>query len=138
MTAFYSLLPWIVQATVKGSVAIAIMAAAHALIGRRLRARWWCVLWLVALVRFVAPSTPATGWSLFNLLPAHPAIELQLRAPAATMVFDAIRQRITVPWWIAGWKWLVAVWFAGFAIIVGRMAVSTIRMRSLVARARNG
>jgi bla regulator protein blaR1 len=138
MTAFYSLLPWIVQATAKGSVAIAIMAAAHALIGRRLRARWWCVLWLLALVRLVAPAAPATGWSLFNFLPPHPAIELQLRAPAATMVFDAIRRRIAVPWWIAGWKWLVAAWFAGFAVILGRMAAATIRMRSLVARALDG
>src|SRR5258706_8334476 len=100
MTAFYSLLPWIVQATVKGSVAIAIMAAAHALIGRRLRARWWCVLWLVALVRLVAPSTPPTGWGLFNPLPAHPPIEPQLLAPAATIAFDTIRHRVTVPSWV--------------------------------------
>jgi beta-lactamase regulating signal transducer with metallopeptidase domain len=135
MIAFYSLLPRIVQATAKGSVAIAIMAVAYAVIGRRLPARWWCVLWLLALVRLVAPTAPTTGWSLFNLIPPHPAIELQLRAPAASMVFDAISQRIAVPWWIAGWKLLVAAWFGGFAIILGRMAVSTIRMRSLVVRA---
>jgi beta-lactamase regulating signal transducer with metallopeptidase domain len=136
MSAFYSLLPWIVQATIKGSVTIAIMAAAHALVGRRLRARWWCVLWLIALVRLAAPTAPAVGWSLFNFLPPHPAIEWQLRAPAATIVFDAVRQRTAVPWWIAGWKWLVPAWFAGFAVILGRMAVSTIRMRALVMRAR--
>lgn len=136
MIAFYSLLPWIVQATTKGSVAIAIMALAHALIGRRLRARWWCVLWLMALIRLVAPTAPAAVWSLFNFLPPHPAIEWQLRAPAATIVFDAVRQRAAVPWWIAGWKWLVPAWFGGFAIILGRMTVSTIRMRALVMRAR--
>jgi beta-lactamase regulating signal transducer with metallopeptidase domain len=136
MTAFYSLLPWIVQATIKGSVAIAIMAAAHALIGRRLRARWWCVLWLIALIRLAAPTAPAAGWSLFNFIPPHPAIEWQLRAQAATIVFDAAGQRAAVPWWIAAWKWLVPAWFAGFAIILGRMTVSTIRMRALVMRAR--
>jgi beta-lactamase regulating signal transducer with metallopeptidase domain len=135
MIAFYSLLPRIVQATAKGSVAIAIMAVAYAVIGRRLPARWWCVLWLLALVRLVAPTAPTTGWSLFNLIPPHPAIELQLRAPAASMVFDAISQRVAVQWWIAGWKLLVAAWFGGFAIILGRMAVSTIRMRALVVRA---
>jgi len=137
MTAF-ALLPWLAQATAKGSVAIVIMTAAHALIGRRLRARWWCALWLVALVRLVAPTTPAMGWSLFNFIPPHPAIELQLRAPAATMVFDAVRRRIVVPWWIAGWKWLVAAWFAGFAIILVRMAAATLRVRALVARALDG
>src|SRR5205823_4868846 len=42
---------------------------------------------------------------------------------------------IAVPWWIAGWKWLVAAWLAGFAIILSRMTVSTIRMHSLVSRA---
>src|SRR5207248_5119162 len=135
MMAFYSLLLWIVQATTKGSVTIAIMAAAQALIGRRLRARWWCALWLIALIRLVAPTAPSNGWSLFNFLPPHPAIELQLRAPAASIVFDAIDQRIAVPWWIAGWKWLVAAWLAGFAIILSRMTVSTIRMHSLVSRA---
>ena len=75
MMAFYSLLPWVVQATAKGSVAIAIMAAAHALIGRRLRARWWCVLWLIALVRLVAPTAPAAGWRVTRSTPttAHSA-----------------------------------------------------------------
>jgi bla regulator protein BlaR1 len=111
------------------------MAAAHALIGRRLRARWWCALWLVALIRLVAPTAPAAGWSLFNFLPPHPAIELQLRAPAGSMVFDVIRQRIAVPWWIAAWKFLVLAWFGGVAIILGRMIVSTTRMHSLVVRA---
>src|SRR5258708_18501563 len=99
MSALYSLLLWIVQATTKGSVAIAIMAAAQALIGRRLRARWWCVLWLITLVRLVVPTAPSNGWSLFNFLPAHPAIELQLRAPAASIVFDAIGRRVAGPWW---------------------------------------
>jgi bla regulator protein BlaR1 len=135
MSAVYLLLLWIVQATTKGSVAIAIMAIAQALIGHRLRARWWCALWLIALIRLVVPTAPSTGWSLFNFLPPHPAIELQLRAPAAAIVFDAIGRTVAVPWWIAGWKWLIAAWFAGFAIIVTRMTVSTIRMRSLVARA---
>jgi beta-lactamase regulating signal transducer with metallopeptidase domain len=138
MIALYSLLPWIVQATTKGSIAILIMAAAHALVGRRLHARWWCALWLVALIRLIAPAAPTAGWSLFNLIPPHPAIELQLRAQRASIVFDAIAQRILVPWWIAGWKWLVLAWFGGFTIMFSRMTVSTIRMHSLVVRALAG
>jgi bla regulator protein BlaR1 len=126
MTALFPLLPWIVQATIKGSIAIIVMTAAYALIGRRLRARWWCALWLLALVRLAAPTAPGTEWSLFNFVPLHPGIELQLRGPAA---------QLAVPWWIVAWKWLVLVWFAGFAILVCRMIIATVRVRSIVRRA---
>lgn len=135
MTAFYALLPALVQATIKGSVAIAIVAAAQALAGRRLRARWWCALWLLALARLIAPTTPVSAWSLFNWLPPHPAIELQLRGPAAAIAFDATSQTIALPWWIATWKWLLGAWFLGFAIVVTRMIVATVRMHLVVRRA---
>ncbi|HLJ74401.1 MAG TPA: M56 family metallopeptidase [Thermoanaerobaculia bacterium] len=117
-------LPLIAQATAKGSLAIVLIGIAHVLIGRRLPARWWCALWLLALVRLVAPVTLPWSWSLYNFVPIHPGIELQLRASA-----------FAVPLWIGAWKWLVAVWACGFLFVTARIIVASARTQLLVWRA---
>jgi bla regulator protein BlaR1 len=125
MISFFPLVPWLVQATAKGSVAIALMGVAYVLIGRRVRAQWWYALWAVIVLRLIVPVAPSSTWSVFNFVPPHPGIELQLRG---TPSFE-------IPWWIAAWKLLVLMWLSGFLFIAARSLVATIRMQSLVRRA---
>src|SRR5207302_387643 len=136
--ALFAVVTWLVQATVKGSVAIVLIAVAYVVIGRRVPARWWYALWLVVVLRLVVPIAPSSPWSLFNLVPMRPGLQLQLRGAAAQMLFDLAPGGlpfIGVPWWIASWRWLAVVWLAGFTVMLLRVFFATIRMQSLVLRA---
>ncbi|HEX7139028.1 MAG TPA: M56 family metallopeptidase [Vicinamibacterales bacterium] len=128
--SLFAFVSWLVQTTAKGSVAIAVIAAAYALIGRRVRARWWHALWLLILLRLVVPVGPASAWSIFNLIPPHQGIEWQLRGPSAQLLFP-----IEIPWWVAAWKWIALVWLCGFVVVAARAVVATMRARSAVQRA---
>ncbi len=134
----FTVVTWLVQATVKGSAAIVLIAAAYVVIGRRVPARWWYALWLVVVLRLVVPIAPSSPWSLFNLVPMRPGLRLQLRGAAGQMLFDSAPGGlpfIGVPWWIASWRWLALVWLAGFTVMLLRVFFATIRMQSLVLRA---
>jgi bla regulator protein BlaR1 len=136
--ALFSVVTWLVQATVKGSAAIVLIGAAYLLVGRRIQARWWYALWLVVALRLVIPIAPSSPWSLFNLVPMHPGLQWQLRGSAGQMLFDAAPgalPSIGVPWWIADWKWLALVWLSGFTVMLLRVFLATVRMQSLVLRA---
>jgi len=135
MSFLFLLVSWLVQATAKSAIIVAVATAAYFAIGRRVSARWWCVMWLLVLLRVAIPIAPASSWSIFRLVPIHPGIDWQLRGPAAPMMFDAFRATLRVPWWIAQWKSIVAVWLFGFAIVTIRALIATARMQSLVFRA---
>lgn len=78
-------------------------------------------LWLLPLVLMLAPllprgAVPAVGWTL-------PAV---LVTPDATLAATAPQAAH------AAWGWLVAVWWAGVAIGLARLAVQYLRLRRAV------
>src|SRR5258708_9444410 len=86
MTAVPTLLTvlgWLVDVTMKGSVAILLIASAQRLIGRGVAARWRHAVWLVVLLRLVVPIVPSSSWSIFNLLPVHDGPSLRIPAALA-------------------------------------------------------
>jgi beta-lactamase regulating signal transducer with metallopeptidase domain len=144
-TTIFPLVAWLLQATAKGSVAILLVAIAQLLIGRRARARWRHALWLIVVLRLVVPVAPASAWSIFNVFPVHPAMQLQLRGEPGQIVFQPARAaasmnavpKIDVPWWIAGWRWIAAIWVAGVIVLAVRALFATAKMRRIVKRAGN-
>jgi beta-lactamase regulating signal transducer with metallopeptidase domain len=142
-TTIFPLVAWLLQATAKGSVAILLVAVAQQLIGRRVRARWRHALWLIVVLRLVVPVAPASAWSIFNVFPPHSGMQLQLRGEPGQMVFQAppaeasmnAVPKIDVPWWIAGWRWIAAIWIAGVILIAVRALLATAKMRRIVKRA---
>lgn len=60
-------LRWLVDASLKGSVVIGLVLGMQALVGNRFPARWREGLWLLVLLRLVAPPLPGSDLSLFNL-----------------------------------------------------------------------
>ncbi|HYM60523.1 MAG TPA: M56 family metallopeptidase [Thermoanaerobaculia bacterium] len=141
--SIFTFVAWVFQATAKGSVAILLIAVAERLIGRRLRARWRYALWLVIVLRLVVPVAPSSTWSVFNLVPAHPGIQWQLRGAPGQIVFQpqagagsaSALPMIDVPWWIAGWKWVTAVWICGIVALAARALIGAARMQWVVKRA---
>lgn len=128
----FALLRSLLQASVKGSVAIVLIAIVDRLIGRRVRASWRYALWLAVLVRLFVPIAPQTAWSIFNLVPAHPGIESMLRGRAGAIVLQS--GSIVVPWWIETWRWIAAIWFLGALVVASRAVIATARMHAIVRR----
>lgn len=60
-------LRWLVDASWKGSVVIGLVLGVQALLRTRFPARWTDGLWLLVLLRLVAPPLPDSDVSLFNL-----------------------------------------------------------------------
>ena len=78
-------------------------------------------LWLLPLVLMLAPllprgAVPAAGWNLPAML-VTPGATLAMTAPQAAH---------------EAWGWLVAVWLAGVAIGLARLAVQYLRLRRAV------
>src|SRR5262245_11420618 len=48
-------------------------------LGKRVPARWQCLMWTLVFVRLVTPSLPETSWSVFNWVPV-----LRLEQPTVT------------------------------------------------------
>jgi beta-lactamase regulating signal transducer with metallopeptidase domain len=139
----FTLLGWLVDATLKGSVAILLIAVVQRLVGRRLDARWRHAVWLVVFLRLIVPIAPSSSWSIFNLLPAHPSPSLQ----AGTLVHAALTpsiaespsramQLLHAPMWIIGWRWIAAFWISGIIALAGRALIATLRIDLAVRRAR--
>ena len=140
--SLFALVGWTLQATAKGSVTILLIALAQRLIGRHISARWRYALWLVIVLRLVVPVAPSSAWSVFNLVPPHPGIQLQLRGDAGQIVFQpqpagfAEIPLIHIPWWIAEWRWIAAVWICGAIAFAARALIATARVHWMVRRAR--
>src|SRR4029077_10289768 len=132
----FTLVGWLVQATARGTVAILLIAAAERLIGSQLRARWRYALWLILIWRLVVPIAPSSTWGVFNLVPAHPGIQLLLRGtPGQIVLSDGALPVINVPWWIADWKWIATICICEISALAVRALIVRERIHSIMRRA---
>lgn len=137
-----SVLQWLVDSTMKGSVVILLVAAMQILIGRRLDARWRHALWLLVVLRLAMPVAPSSSWSIFNLFPAAAPEVPQMRVMATsdnTLAFAVSRSPELLRWRVPAWpalRWLIALWLIGVTIALLRVAVASIRVHRAVRRAR--
>lgn len=124
---------WLVAATWKGSLLLAIALAVHVLLRDRIPARWRHALLLVAMLRLLLPVAPAAPFSIFNLtsavsepselrvtpreFPLVVAGERVEQAPApADKEFPAIPALLTL-------------WGVGAAAVVARVVYHSMRLR---------
>ena len=138
------LLSWLVQATIKGSIVILLVAMLQRLMAGRVDARWRHALWLIVLVRLMVPMAPSSSWSLFNLLPADepglPRIEhsMTVRLPEAPAFGVSTFQRVAAvvpPTRLATIRWAIGVWLAGVLLLALNTLISSLRLGRAVARA---
>jgi bla regulator protein BlaR1 len=153
-TAIDALADWLVRTTAQGAVLVALVAIAHATLGRWLAPRWRFALWLIVVVRLLMPAAPASRWSLFNVTLAsaeapRPAVALAsageavAKPPATAWVYvgsvlPAIEplSASTVPRlpparhpWREWRTWVVLVWLAGLGVAVTRVAIGVAAVR---------
>ena len=130
-----SLLFWVADTTMKGSLMILVVAAIHWMIGSRVDARWRHLLWVVVLLRLVMPDVPSSRLSVFNLLPAQEPIVLIAResfvqAPPAPVVRELAERGViafgTSPV-LKTMRWAFWIWLAGAAFFTLRMLIASIR-----------
>ena len=130
-----SLLFWVVDTTMKGSLMILAVAAIHWMIGSRVDARWRHLLWVVVLLRLVMPDVPSSRLSVFNLLPAQKPIvfvarESLVQAPPAPVVRELAERGVitfgTSPV-LEAMRWAFWIWLAGAAFFGMRMLIASIR-----------
>lgn len=118
----------------KGTLLVTFALVVHRVARNRIPARWMCALLLVGIIRLLMPVAPQSSFSVFNLLQPHAAapspvivLEGQPRLPA----LEAARVPEPVPPPRAPWMApvLLAVWAAGAAFCLARVAVQSIRFR---------
>src|SRR4051812_9985366 len=75
----------------QASVMIALVAASHALLGRRISPRWRGAMWMLVFVRLAMPALPPSPMSVFNLRPSSsppsPAVQ---PAEATTVTYGVV------------------------------------------------
>ncbi|HUP48255.1 MAG TPA: M56 family metallopeptidase [Thermoanaerobaculia bacterium] len=132
---------WVLDASIKGSILIVLVAAIFALAGSRFDPRWRHLLWVVVLVRLLIPYAPAASWSLYGLMPAQERMAAPEAAPPqriampafapgrAEVVEIAPRQAF-----LAG-PWLLGIWLTGVLLLAARTLVASIRTQLVVGRA---
>jgi len=160
MPSELSLLPaWLVDCTLQGSIAIALVVALVPLVRRCLGARAAYLLWAIVLLRLLVPWLPATPlhWgtpSVRAVAAPRPLLEPGMKVSATISI-----GRETPPAPIAGaevekptprsapetkasatgWTWpaiAMAVWLAGAALVLGLALLRGIRAARLVRCAR--
>lgn len=137
-----SLLGWLYDVTLKGSVVIALVALAVSLFGTRLSARWRHALWLIVLIRLAVPvSLPAT-WSVFNYLPSTnlpmeraSGLALHIRPGGEIVASPSGAMALEPTWWERHGRAVLTIWVAGFAVVLLRLAFASRRLNREVARA---
>lgn len=141
--AMLSLLGWVIDATVKGSVVILLVFATQLLVGRRIGPRWRHALWLLVLVRLAIPVAPSTRWSVFNLIAGEPRMGLPVRiaqanVPVNAMAGSAPAEVVNLLGAQASgtaWRWILAAWLCGALAIALRSLIAAIRVQLAVSRA---
>ncbi len=141
-----SLLSWIIDATVKGSVVILLVLVTQALVGPWIGARWRHALWLLALLRLAIPLAPATRWSIFNLFPSEarvgpPFRVAAMQTPARRVVESASSEVVNLLGGTsssATWRWILAAWLCGALALLLRSLIAAIRVQIAVGRADAG
>lgn len=139
MTA--ALASWLLAATWKGSLLLAFALVVHRVARNRIPSQWLFALLFVAVLRLIAPVTPASAFSVFNLVPAAapaPPAKVVVEAPAARSPRVPVALRTTPPPqagrdWL---PWILAAWAAGAAFFVARTIVQTVRFRQRLRDAR--
>jgi beta-lactamase regulating signal transducer with metallopeptidase domain len=136
----FPVLDWLLDATLKGSVLIVLIALVQRLIARRVDAKWRHALWLIVLLRLALPAAPSSDWSLFNLLPAHSTIPLRIHVETAPPLEIASLRTIetmdVIPpiARIGGWRWLAALWIVGVIALLLRALIATFRVHIALKR----
>ena len=139
MSALYVSLGWTVDATLKASVLIAIVAIVQTLIGKRIGARWRHALWLVVVLRLLMPVAPSSRWSVFNLLPAraHAAMAASgvvAAAAAAERVRTSAPELVALSAVPASWRWIAIAWAAVAGALLLRSLIAAVRVHLLLRR----
>lgn len=145
----------------KGALLALVVGAAIRLLRRKLSPAWRHGLWLLVLVRLVAPDVATSPWSMSRWMKvprsvAPPAIATMDPPPVEPVPFaeasldsqpdepvasapSAEPQIITtfptlhqVAW--TSWQWLAFAWLLGAGCVVGIMVVLHLRMRARVRR----
>ncbi len=140
------LLGWIIDATVKGSVVILLVLLTQMVIGRQLGARWRHVLWLLVLLRLAIPLAPSARWSVFTLLPRDAGVAFPLRVaadrtlmpPAGYSTSSEVVNLLDASAPAGAWRWILAVWLCGAAVLALRSLVAALRVQTAVRRACHG
>ncbi|MHC4442522.1 MAG: M56 family metallopeptidase [Planctomycetota bacterium] len=60
---------WLLSSTAQVSILILLIVAVQLLLRRRLETRWFCLLWIIVVIRMIMPWAPQSRFSVFNLLP---------------------------------------------------------------------
>jgi len=61
--------PWLLKATLQGSLLVCLIVLIKMILRERLPARWHYALWLVLLLRLALPWTPQSRISIYGLIP---------------------------------------------------------------------
>jgi len=80
---------WLLRASLQASVLVCLVLLVKALLQRKLAVRWHYYLWLLLLVRLVAPWAPESRTSIFNLVPVAQRV-VAVFAPANVRGDDAV------------------------------------------------
>ena len=113
-----------------------ILAAFAMLLGRgRMRPAWQAAVWLVVLVKFVLPWSPAMPWSLSDLMAmlrgeavADAAV---ITLPPGTGALEATLSTVSFAWLA-----LAAVWLAGGLVVLARAAIAHRRVVRVIEASR--
>ncbi|HEX7830394.1 MAG TPA: M56 family metallopeptidase [Thermoanaerobaculia bacterium] len=131
---------WLVSATFKGSLIVAIALLAGFAMRDRIPSRWLCALLLVAVIRLLLPVAPPAPFSAFNLLRDATMSPLPYRIVERppvprTATFAAAPAPVLVesPRWMIP---LVALWLAGVLAFAVRVCVRTFTFRRRLRHAR--
>lgn len=143
-TTLASVLTWLLQTSIKGSVMIVVVAALIALIGRYTDARWRHLLWVIVLVRLAMPAAPESRWSLFNLLPGGDHVirsagsvevgQVALRRSAAASTPAEVVSVRQSPILVFA-RWIAALWLLGAIALMLRTLISSLRVSRAVRAA---
>jgi len=131
-------------ATLAGTVLAALIWGLQLACGRRLGPAWRHALWLVVLVRLLAPALPESRFSLFNaprwLRPAEQPPGVSVTFPDDPGPFEALGPLADIPApampAAAGaapplslFRAAAVVWLLGAALLLGRLAVGSLWLR---------
>lgn len=135
MSTLVFLFKAVLMASWQGSLAIGLVLLARQALGPRVPARWRYLLWILVLVRLLAPAVtlPHNPASLQNIRvvarpfeAAPPTAPEPVSEPVALPAL-AIPARPDVRW--SAWQWAAVGWAAGGAVFAAVLATSAWRMR---------
>lgn len=130
---------WLLSATLKGSLLVAIAFLLAVVLRNRIPARWLCALLLLAVVRLLLPVAPAAPFSAFNLMRSAPGPAPAIRvepAPASTRVALPRSAAPQLPQHSA-WQFpIVLIWSLVVLFLSAKVIVRTIAFQRRLRTAR--